>query len=111
MALTVKKITLWRGEVEDKPGVLGNVLGPLAGTGTDLQVVMGYHYHGPGNKAAIEVYPVSGKKATAAAGGAGLAPRRFPRSWSKGTTSPAWAPPWPRPLPRPASTSASLSRK
>ena len=72
MALTVKKITLWRGEVEDKPGTLGKVLGPLAGAGADLQVVMGYHYHGGGNKAAIEVSPVKGKKAATAAEGAGL---------------------------------------
>lgn len=28
MALTVKKITLWRGEVANRPGTLGKVLGP-----------------------------------------------------------------------------------
>ena len=78
MALTVKKITLWRGEVEDKPGTLGKVLGPLAGAGEDLQVVMGYHYHGGGNKAAIEVSPVKGKKAATAAEGAGLRASSIP---------------------------------
>jgi hypothetical protein len=78
MALTVKKITLWRGEVENKPGTLARVLAPLAGAGADLQVVMGYHYHGAGNKSAIEVCPVSGRKATAAAKGAGLAASSIP---------------------------------
>jgi hypothetical protein len=78
MALTVKKITLWRGEVANKPGTLGKVLGPLACAGADLQVVMGYHYHGAGDKAVVEVYPVSGKKATAAAKGAGLGASAIP---------------------------------
>ena len=34
---------------------------------------MGYHYHGTAGRAVIEVCPVTGKKATAAAGNAGLA--------------------------------------
>lgn len=39
---------------------------------------MGYHYHGAGNTAAIELYPVSGKKATAAAQAAGLGVSSIP---------------------------------
>ena len=73
MALSVKKVTLWRTEVQNKPGALSGVLAPLAEAGADLQVVMGYHYHGAGNRAIIEVCPVSGKKSTAAASKAGLA--------------------------------------
>ena len=46
MALSVKKVTLWRTEVENKPGALSSVLAPLAEVGADLQVVMGYRYHG-----------------------------------------------------------------
>ncbi|HET8671272.1 MAG TPA: hypothetical protein VFM05_11790 [Candidatus Saccharimonadales bacterium] len=72
MALTVRRITLWRTEVDNKPGVLAKVLGPLADAGADLQVVMGYRFPGNETKAAIEVYPVSGKKATSAATSAGL---------------------------------------
>ena len=72
MAVSIKKVTLWRTEVENKPGVLCSVLGPLAEAGADLQVVMGYRYSGDGNKAAIEVAPVSGRKSTAAASKAGL---------------------------------------
>ena len=67
MAVSIKKVTLWRTEVENKPGALSSVLAPLAEAGADLQVVMGYHYHGARDKAAIEVCPVSGKKSTAAA--------------------------------------------
>ena len=72
MAVTVKKVTLWRSEVENKPGVLANALGPLANAGADLQVVMGYRYPGNESKAAIELYPVSGNKSIAAARAAGL---------------------------------------
>lgn len=42
MAVTVQKITLWRGEVENRPGALAGILAPLADTGADLQVLMGY---------------------------------------------------------------------
>ena len=72
MAVTVKKVTLWRTEVANEPGVLANVLEPLAGAGTNLRVVMGYAM-GDSGRAAIEVSPVSGKKAAAAASGVGLA--------------------------------------
>lgn len=71
MAISVKKITLWRGEFDNRPGELGKVLAPLADAGADLQVVMGYHY-GAGGRAAIEVFPVTGKKAKTAAEDAGL---------------------------------------
>lgn len=72
MAVTVKPIKLWRSEVENKPGVLASTLEPLAKTGTDLHILMGYRYPGNESKAAIELYPVVGKKATAAAQSAGL---------------------------------------
>ena len=74
MAVTVKKITLWRREIEDRPGSLAQVLAPLADAGASLQVVMGYRYPEPAGQAAIELAPVTGRRATAAAQGAGLAP-------------------------------------
>ena len=88
MAVTVKKITLWRGEVENKPGVLDKVLGPLADAGADLQVVMGYRYHGHRNKAAIEVCPVSGKRVTTAARRAGLRESSIPTLLVEGNNRP-----------------------
>jgi hypothetical protein len=72
MAVSVKKISLWRREVDNKPGILAGVLGPLAEAGADLQVVMGYRYPGNESKAAIEVYPVSGKRVTKTAHESGL---------------------------------------
>lgn len=70
MAISIKKVTLWRREVEDRPGMLARTLEPLANAGANLQVVMGYHL---GGRAIIEVLPVAGKKAVAAAQQAGLA--------------------------------------
>ena len=74
MAVTVKKAVVWRREVDNRPGMLANTLQPLSEAGADLQVVMAYRYPGGENKAAIELYPVSGKKSAAAAQTAGLAP-------------------------------------
>src|SRR3990170_2741816 len=74
MALTVKVITLWRREIENQPGALGGVLQPLATTKTDLQVLMAYRFPGDESRGAVELFPISGKKATSAASDAGLTP-------------------------------------
>ncbi len=78
MAVTVKKAVLWRKEVENRPGMLASTLQPLSEAGADLQVVMAYRYPGAENKGAIELYPVTGRKVTAAAHAAGLAPSSIP---------------------------------
>ena len=78
MALTVKKITLWRREMEERPGALAEALAPLAEGGADLRIVMGYRYPGPSTKAAVEVYPVATKKLADAARRAGLSPSSIP---------------------------------
>ena len=83
MAVSVKKAILWRREVDNSPGMLANILQPLSEAGADLQVVMAYRYPGGENKAAIELYPVSGKKSAAAAQTAGLAPCPSPPCWSR----------------------------
>jgi hypothetical protein len=74
MAVSVKKITLWRREIQDRPGALAEVLAPLADAGASLRVVMGYRHPEPAGQAAVELAPVTGRRATAAAQGAGLAP-------------------------------------
>ena len=74
MAISVKKITLWRREMDDRPGTLAQVLAPVAGAGASLRVVMAYRYPEPAGRAAVELAPVAGRKATAAAQSAGLAP-------------------------------------
>ena len=42
MAVRVRTITLWRREVENKPGALARTLEPLARAGADLEVLMAY---------------------------------------------------------------------
>ncbi len=78
MAVTVKKITLWRKEVAHRSGALADVLEPLASAGADLRVVMGYTFPAGSGQAAIEVFPVSGRKASDAASGAGLTASTIP---------------------------------
>jgi hypothetical protein len=88
MAVSVKAIRLWRSEVENKAGVLANALDPLAKGGTDLHVVMGYRYPGNESKAAIELYPIAGKKAAAAARAAGLSAAPIPVLLVEGDNKP-----------------------
>jgi hypothetical protein len=88
MPVTVKRITLWRVESENRAGVLAQTLKPLAEAGVDLLIVMGYRYPGASDKAAIEVYPVAGKKAAAAAASAGLAATNIPTLLVEGDSKP-----------------------
>jgi len=78
MPVTVKRITLWRKELENKSGTLAASLQPLAKAGADLQIVMGYRFPNEHMKAAVELYPVANKKTTQAAQGVGLAASGIP---------------------------------
>jgi hypothetical protein len=78
MAIAVKKVVLWRKEIENRPGALADVLEPLAAGGADLKVVMGYRFPGAEARGAVELYPVSGKKMIQAAQGAGLSASTLP---------------------------------
>ena len=78
MAITVKEITLWRREIENQPGMLARVLEPLARSAADVQVLMAYRYPGDETRGAVELFPISGKKATTAAQAAGLAKADIP---------------------------------
>jgi hypothetical protein len=88
MLVTVKSISLWRKEVENQVGSLAHTLEPVTKAGASLQVLMGYRYPGGGNKAAIEVYPVAGKKVTAAASEAGLSGSSIPTLLVQGDDKP-----------------------
>jgi len=88
MAVTVKPITLWRREVENEPGMLAETLEPLARSGADLQVVMGYRLPGHESRAAIEVYPVRGKRAEAGAREGGLSASSIPTLLVEGDNRP-----------------------
>ena len=91
MPLTIKSISLWRTEAENKTGLLAQKLEPLAKAGADLGVVMGYRLPGNEAKAVIEVYPISGRKVTAAAAETGLAASSIPTLLVEGNNRPGLA--------------------
>ena len=91
MAVTVKSISLWRKEAQNKTGLLAQTLEPLANAGADLGIVMGYRLPGIEAKAAIEIYPISGRKMAAAATVAGLADAAIPTILVEGDNKPGLA--------------------
>ena len=88
MAVRVKRITLWRAAVEDRPGVLAGALEPLAHAGTDLQMVMCYGNPGQEGQATIEVYPILPKRAVAAAQIGGFSASPVPVVFVEGDNKP-----------------------
>jgi hypothetical protein len=69
---------LYRAVIENTPGQLAAALAPFAKAGSDLQVVMAYRQPGDRTRAAVEVYPVEGRRLKAAAAAAGFAPMATP---------------------------------
>jgi hypothetical protein len=88
MPVTIKHILLWRKEVENQPGVLASTLEPFATAAADLQVVMGYRFPGDATKAAIEMYPVTGRQLTKQAETAGLTASSLPTLLVEGDNEP-----------------------
>lgn len=88
MPVTVKNVSLWRKELENQVGTLARTLEPVTKAGASLRVLMGYRYPGEGTKAAIELYPLAGKKMTAAASEAGLSPSSIPTLLVEGDDRP-----------------------
>jgi len=78
MAVTVRKITVWRTEVDNRAGALAQLLEALTAARGGLDVVMGYRVPGQHERAVIEVWPVSGKKLSQAAESVGLRPSETP---------------------------------
>ena len=91
MPVTVKNISFWRKEVENQTGTLAQTLEPVTKSGANLQILMGYRYPGEGTRAAIELYPVTGKKASAAASEAGLSASSIPTLLVEGDDRPGLA--------------------
>ena len=60
MAVTVKKVVLWRKEAENRTGILANALAPLAHAGTDIHVVMAYRFQGQESKAQLSFIRLRG---------------------------------------------------
>lgn len=78
MALTVKNAQIWIRRGDDRAGLAADALGPLGEAGVSLSCVMGYCYPGQPGRAAVEVFPIKGKKAEKAARSAGFAPSDTP---------------------------------
>jgi len=72
MAISGKRIVLWRRHLENQPGTLAKALSPFAESEVNLKVVMGYVFPNDPSKAVLEVYPVTSKEAQAAARKGGL---------------------------------------
>jgi hypothetical protein len=88
MAISVKPITLWRRELQHRPGALAESLAPLADGGIDLQVLMAYRFPGDPDRGAVEVFPVSGTRATAAAERGGFSTFDLPALLVQGDNAP-----------------------
>jgi hypothetical protein len=88
MAVRVKKITVFRAEVDNRAGALARVLEGLNAAKASLDVVMGYRVPGQHERAVIEVWPVSGKKLAQAAEAAGLRPTDTPTLLVQGDDRP-----------------------
>lgn len=78
MAISVKRVSLWRASVDNRPGALARILAGQAAAGANLEVVMGYAVPGEREHAVVEIHPVKAKKAMAAAQAAGLAATSTP---------------------------------
>ena len=88
MAVTVKPITLWRKELQDRPGALADSLAPLTEATVDVQILMAYRFPGEPDRAAVELFPVTGKRATTAADQAGFGASDIPALLVEGDDSP-----------------------
>lgn len=91
MTVRIRKLTLWRTEVEHRPGALADLLAPLAAAGADLSTVMGYRIPGRKTRAVIEVAPVTSRRAALAARRAGLVPGGAPTLLVLGQNRPGLA--------------------
>jgi hypothetical protein len=88
MAVSVKPITLWRRSLEDRPGTLADSLSPLAETRGTVSVVMAYRVPGEPGRGVVELFPVSGKRAAAAAQNAGFTSSSIPALLVEGDDAP-----------------------
>ncbi len=72
MAVTIKRVQIWRTEIQNKPGVLAATLEPLAQSEADLTVVSKRSVTGRPGRATVEILPGRGRRAALAARAAGF---------------------------------------
>lgn len=88
MPVSVKRINLWRRDTVNRPGTLAGALEPLARAGADLRIVMAYRYPEEKDRAAVELFPIRGRKGAAAAAEAGLQDSGIPTLLVEGDDRP-----------------------
>ena len=79
--ITIKKIILWRGEIEGSPKALAHALQPLAEAGIRLQAFMRYRHFRDEKRAVVEVCPYTEEEenhCSAVMQGAGLKVSKVP---------------------------------
>ena len=74
MALQIKTVDVWAGEMQDQSGALARVLEALAAGGADVDCVIGRRQPDRPGSGVVFVSPVSGKRAQTAARAAGISP-------------------------------------
>ncbi|MBX3395143.1 MAG: hypothetical protein KF841_07215 [Phycisphaerae bacterium] len=77
MSFAIKKATIWKIETPNTPGAMASTLGPLAESGVNLDLVMGYT-NAEKTLASVEVYPIAGGKSQTSARTAGFSKADFP---------------------------------
>ena len=91
VAVKIKRVELWRTEIRNKPGVLAATLQPLAEGGADLKVVMKYSVPGRSNRATVEIFSGTGRRAAHAARTAGFSLSPTPVLLVEGESRPGLA--------------------
>ncbi len=72
MALSVKKVDVWAGDLADRAGGLADVLAALSDAGASVECVIARRAPDRPGSGKVFISPITGKKAQAAARAAGL---------------------------------------
>jgi hypothetical protein len=72
MAYTIKKVSVWAGEITDRPGGLGEKLSALSNAGANLEFLVSRRAPDKPGTGVVFVTPVTGAKQKKAAQEAGL---------------------------------------
>jgi hypothetical protein len=73
MAYTVKKVDVWSGEIEDRPGGLGEKLAALSDSGANLEFLVSRRAPDKPGTGVVFITPIKGAKQKNAAQQSGLA--------------------------------------
>ncbi len=72
MAYSIRKVDVWVGEIEDRPGGLAKKLEALAKAGASLEFIISRRAPGNPDKGVVFLTPIKGTKQNRAASEAGL---------------------------------------